>query len=209
MDIRRLSLGPLGTNCYIIYHDTEALVVDPGGEADSVISFLRDKQIRPLAILLTHAHFDHIGAVESLRNAYDINVYIHSMEDEWLGNPNLNGSKLFMGSEIYTRKAEAYLEPGHLRIGGFSFEILHTPGHSPGSVSFVFHDHHTVVGGDVLFNRGIGRTDLPGGDMEQLGESIKNLLYNLPDTYKVLPGHGSETTIGDEMRHNPFFPLDR
>ncbi|WP_174613800.1 MBL fold metallo-hydrolase [Virgibacillus ihumii] len=208
MNIKGLSLGPLGTNCYIIYHDKEALVIDPGGDAESVITFLNEKEIKPLAILLTHAHFDHIGGVESLRDTYDINVYIHSLEDDWLEDPNLNGSKLFMGNEIQTRKAEVYLEPGKLQIGGFSFEIIHTPGHSPGSVSLVFHGQQTVIGGDVLFNRGIGRTDLPGGDVKQLENSIRNSLYKLPETYTVLPGHGPKTTIGNEMQHNPFFPLD-
>lgn len=206
MNIKGLSLGPLGTNCYIIHNDTEAIIVDPGGDAESVISFLNQEKVIPLAILLTHAHFDHIGGVDAIRDHYSIEVYIHPLESDWLEDPRLNGSKLFMGSEIFTRRAEKHLEQGRLQIGEFSFEIIHTPGHSPGSVSFIFHKQEFAVSGDVLFNLGIGRTDLPGGDVNQLEESIRHSLYQLPETYSVLPGHGPQTSIGNEMRHNPFFP---
>ncbi|WP_077326967.1 MBL fold metallo-hydrolase [Virgibacillus siamensis] len=206
MHIKSLSLGPLGTNCYIIYNDTEALVIDPGGDAEQVIHFLTETKVKPLAILLTHAHFDHIGGVEELRNHYNVNVYVHQMEADWLDNPHLNGSTLFMGGEIVTSKAEKHFEHGPLQFNNFSFEVIHTPGHSPGSVSFVFQDQKFAVSGDVLFYGGIGRTDLPGGDIKQLEQSIKHSLYSLPETFKIYPGHGPETTIGQEKRQNPFFP---
>src|SRR5699024_945317 len=151
----------------------------------------------------THAHFDHIGAVEDLRKYSGAPVYIHELEADWLTDPELNRSA-FMPEKIAGEPADYYLRPGTMNIGSFEFEIIHTPGHSPGSVSFIFKDELFVIGGDVLFNQGIGRTDLPGGSFEQLEASIRNHLYRLNDQYTVYPGHGPETTIGNEKRNNPF-----
>ncbi|GGB29381.1 hydroxyacylglutathione hydrolase [Lentibacillus populi] len=204
MKIKEMSLGPLGTNCYIVYDDQHALVIDPGGDADQIISFLTMESIEPKAILLTHAHFDHIGGVEPLRSYYGINVLLHDNEAAWLEDPGLNGSALFIGEEIKTKKAEQPLKPGTRTISSFTFDILHTPGHSPGSVSLVFSNEKIVFGGDALFQHGIGRTDLPGGDFEQLIQSIQQKLYLLDDSYVVYPGHGPATTIAEEKRNNPF-----
>ncbi|WP_164668615.1 MBL fold metallo-hydrolase [Virgibacillus doumboii] len=206
MKVKSMSLGPLGTNCYIIHNSNEAIIVDPGGEPEKVISYLDDEGLKPNAILLTHAHFDHIGGVDKLRTHFAVDVYIHEKEDEWLNDPALNGSLLFIGSEIATKNAEHYLVPGTVKLHTISFEVIHTPGHSPGSVSFIFHDEAFVIGGDVLFNRGIGRTDLPGGDIKELESSIRNGLYTLSDHFTVFPGHGPKTTIAEEKQHNPFFP---
>jgi len=199
-----MSLGPLGANCYIVYKNEEALIVDPGGEAEAIIHFIDQHQLKPQAILLTHAHFDHIGAVDAIRKRYHIDVYIHDQERDWLAESSLNRSRLFTGEDIVTAPAEHYLDEGSMRIGNFHFEVMHTPGHSPGSVSFVFHDQKKVISGDVLFFQGIGRTDLPGGDRDILEVSIKKRLYSLSDTYTVYPGHGPNTTIGSEKQNNPF-----
>ncbi|WP_269412198.1 MBL fold metallo-hydrolase [Lentibacillus daqui] len=204
MKLKKMSLGPLGTNCYLIFDKERGLIIDPGGDADQVIAFLKKEGIKPVAILLTHAHFDHIGAVDELRNHYGIDVYLHDMEADWLENPQLNGSSSFIGQEIKTKGAEQSLKPGELMISGFRFQVLHTPGHSPGSVSFVFYDEKIVFGGDALFQQGIGRTDLPGGNYQQLINSIQERLYSLDDTFTVYPGHGPKTTIGEEKRLNPF-----
>ncbi|MFD2759413.1 MBL fold metallo-hydrolase [Lentibacillus juripiscarius] len=205
MKVNSIPAGPLGTNCYIVSNGTDALIVDPGGDSENIIDFLADEGVTPNAILLTHAHFDHIGGVSHLRSYYGIDVYLHANEQAWLENPEWNGSSLFIGSEIKTAEAEHLLNPGSLQIGSFSFDVMHTPGHSPGSVSFLFHDEHFVISGDVLFNGGVGRTDLPGGDIQQLEQSIRESLYQLPDSYLVYPGHGPETTIGQEKQKNPFF----
>lgn len=205
LKMKQMSLGPLGTNCYIVYDEGQALVVDPGGEANQVIAFLQQEQLSAQAILLTHAHFDHIGGVQALRTDLGLDVYLHQNEQDWLGNPDLNRSGSF-GSEVVTDPAEHMLKPGELKIGPFQFEIIHTPGHSPGSVSFVFAEEGFVISGDVLFQQGIGRTDLPGGDIDQLETSIRNQLYALNDSLTVYPGHGPETTIKAEKRNNPFFP---
>lgn len=206
MHIQTLSLGPLGTNCYIISKDSQCLIVDPGGDAHIVKQYIKEKQITPQAILLTHAHFDHIGAVDALRKKYNIKVYLHKNEQSWLSNPDLNRSGLFLGPEevIKTDKPDVILEEGKLTIGSFTFEVVHTPGHSPGSVSFIFHQEKFTVSGDVLFQQGIGRTDLPEGSIDQLANSIVTKLYILSDDFVVYPGHGPSTTIGAEKKSNPF-----
>lgn len=204
MEIISLSLGPLGTNCYILIKDKEALIVDPGGDSDQVINLLTSKKVVPQAILLTHAHFDHIGAVDDLRSHYQIDVYLHEEEKDWLSDPQLNRSNAFFGNEIVTRPPEHYLEEGELTISSFTFEVRHTPGHSPGSVSFLFPTEKSIIGGDVLFFGGIGRTDLPGGDMNVLVSSILTKFYSLPDDFTVYPGHGPKTTIKHEKVNNPF-----
>ncbi|WP_042223460.1 MBL fold metallo-hydrolase [Oceanobacillus manasiensis] len=208
MNIKTLPLGPIGTNCYIVYKEKKALIIDPGGSPQEVISFLEELNLLPEAILLTHAHFDHIGGVEELRERYRLDVYLHSEESNWLEDPSLNGSLGLMGQEVTTYKAEQNLQEGEMEIAGFTFEVRHTPGHSPGSVSFVFHEYTTVFGGDVLFRQGIGRTDLIGGDMKVLEKSIRNKLYDLDNAYTVYPGHGPKTTIGFEKKQNAFFLAD-
>ncbi|MEN1970534.1 MBL fold metallo-hydrolase [Lentibacillus sp. N15] len=204
MKITEMSLGPLGTNCYLVCDKQSGFIIDPGGDADQIISFLNTEVVEPKAILLTHAHFDHIGAVDALRNHYGIDVYLHDKEADWLEDPQLNGSVLFMGEEIKTKRPEHLLQPGEYTISSFHFQVLHTPGHSPGSVSFVFHDEKIMFGGDVLFQQGIGRTDLPGGNYQQLMDTIQEKFYSLDDDYTVYSGHGPATTIGEEKRHNPF-----
>lgn len=206
MKIKRLSLGELGTNCYIVYEEGEALIFDPGAEAKKVTQFLDTNDLQPKAILLTHAHFDHIGAVDELRRHYDLEVYLHEEEEDWLEEPALNRSTAFMRDQVVTAPPEHLLKPGRLEISRFSFEIVHTPGHSPGSVTFIFADHEFVISGDVLFQRGVGRTDLPQGSMAVLVQSIRTKLYVLPDSFTVYSGHGIPTSIGDEKLNNPFVP---
>lgn len=204
MEVKTMPVGFIGTNCYILSRDGQALVIDPGGDADQIIDYLEEKGLTPQAILLTHAHFDHIGGLEDLRSKYAIDTYIHQLEQEWLCNPNLNGSHKLAGHEIATKLAEKTLEEGTYKIGAFTFEVTETPGHSPGSVSFVFSNTGEIFSGDVLFNQGIGRTDLVGGDYSILEHSIKNKLYNFPDETIIYPGHGPSTTIGFEKVNNPF-----
>lgn len=206
MNIKSMSLGDLGTNCYIVYNESNALIFDPGGNPEKVIHFLESKHVKPQAILLTHAHFDHIGGVEALRKHFNIDVYLHENEADWLEEPSLNRSTAFTRSEVRTAAPEQLLKTGKMKLSTFEFEVIHTPGHSPGSVSFIFADAGFIISGDVLFQQGIGRTDLPGGSMEQLERSIRQSLYLLDDTYIVYPGHGSSTTIGEEKINNPFVP---
>lgn len=206
MEIKTLSLGPIGTNCYVVSKNNKCLIFDPGAEAEKVEQYVTEKELQPLAILLTHAHFDHIGAVDALRKRYEIDVYLHEAERDWLEKPELNRSILFFGEAgaVRTAKPDKLIQIGQCELGPFKFETAHTPGHSPGSVSFIFHEEQVVISGDTLFNQGIGRTDLPEGDFKTLMLSIFNELYILPDDFAVYPGHGPATTIGSEKFQNPF-----
>ncbi|MFQ3542785.1 MBL fold metallo-hydrolase [Halobacillus rhizosphaerae] len=203
--ISRLPLGPMATNAYIIYENKKALVIDPGGDFAKLHQFLTDKELQVEAILLTHAHFDHIGAVDETRKMYHAPVYLHEAEKDWLMNPELNGSGLFQVGEITAAPADHYFTLGENQIGDFSFEVRHTPGHSPGSISLVFSNQRFTVAGDTLFQRGMGRTDLPGGSREELEQSIHDHLFSLRNDMRIYPGHGKPTTIGEEKAENPFF----
>ncbi|MDV2685116.1 MBL fold metallo-hydrolase [Alkalihalophilus lindianensis] len=207
MNWTQIPLGPLQTNAYVLMNkNKEAVIFDPGGNGPEFIKWLKDQSIKPLAILLTHAHFDHIGAVDEVRDAFNCPVYIHQEEKHWLTDPNKNGSSRFLGdAAISTQPADHLLtteDPIH--IGEFTFEVFHTPGHSPGSVSYYLASEGIVFSGDALFKQSIGRTDLPGGNHEQLIKSIHSKLLELPEETTVASGHGPTTTIGEEMDENPF-----
>ena len=207
MKYYQIPLGPLGTNCFIVMNEKkECIIVDPGEEGAKLIQFIKKNGLKPLAVLLTHAHFDHIGAVDDVRDAFDIEAYIHEKEKKWLTDPILNGSQYFMmGNATKQRPAEHIIsEEGALKIGDFVFEVFETPGHSPGSISFYLRDAGYLFSGDVLFKRSIGRTDLAGGNMDVLMKSIEQKILTLPHNTIVFPGHGEITLIEDEVDYNPF-----
>lgn len=205
MEIKRLVTGTIEENCYLLSKGKEALIVDPGADTDKIIAAIDQKQVRPIAILLTHTHYDHIGAVDELRARYVIPLYVHPAEKEWLGDPskNLSADKR---KPVTAKPAEKYLVEDTLyQIGLFHFKVLHTPGHSPGGVSFWFEDEGIVLTGDALFGGSIGRTDLSGSEPEKLIPSIQRHLFTLPDETIVYPGHREKTTIGHEKKSNPYF----
>ncbi|MGD6847241.1 MBL fold metallo-hydrolase [Rossellomorea aquimaris] len=207
MQWKQIPLGPLQTNCYILWNTkNECLVVDPGGEGEKLIQWLENHSLTPLAILLTHAHFDHIGAVDQVRDNYSIPAYIHEKEAKWLLDPALNGSQLFMMGDLIRLKPADYIltNEKHLTIGDFQLELFETPGHSPGSISYYVQESGIVLAGDTLFMGSIGRSDLPGGNHKELLASIHEKLLTLPETTTVLAGHGPETSIEGEMDSNPF-----
>lgn len=205
VNVQKIETGLIPENCYLVYKGSKALVIDPGDETSKIKNELEELGVQPVAILLTHTHYDHIGALEDIRTDYEIPVYVSSEEQDWLGNPAFNLS-FTQEHEIIARPAEFEF---HLfeeyDIEGFRFTVVPTPGHSPGGVSFVFHEEDIVFSGDALFKGSIGRTDLPEGDLRQLLQSIEEQLFTLPDEMRVFPGHNADTTIGLEKRLNPFF----
>ncbi|WP_379966274.1 MBL fold metallo-hydrolase [Ectobacillus sp. sgz5001026] len=203
----QMPLGPIQTNAYIVYNDQhECIIIDPGAEGEKLLAYLDENELKPQAILLTHAHFDHIGAVDEVRRVYTIPVYVHKNEQDWLVNPSLNRSLQFtMSEDIIVQPADCIIEKeGPLTVGSFSFEVYETPGHTPGSVSYYLSEAGLVCSGDALFQMSIGRTDLPEGNMIQLLTAIEEKLFLLPADTKVLCGHGPVTTIGAEKENNPF-----
>ncbi|MCL6574285.1 MAG: MBL fold metallo-hydrolase [Bacillus sp. (in: Bacteria)] len=207
MKWQQIALGALQTNCYLVANsDRSCLIFDPGAEGKKLINLLNQRKLKPSAIMLTHAHFDHIGAVDEIRDLYKIPVFIHKLEEKWLGDPALNGSQLFMPEDSLTVNPANHIikDEGSMKIADFEFSIFQTPGHSPGSVSYYFAKAGFVIAGDALFQGSVGRTDLRGGNESQLLKSIHEKLLTLPEETYVLPGHGPVTTIGAEMDSNPF-----
>ena len=205
LKIETMTVGMAQSNCYIVHNETEAIIVDPGGEQARIEQTIERLDIKPIAILLTHTHYDHIGALEGIRDTYNVPVYVAAEENNWLMDPmkNLSG---YVGESITTRPAEEELLIGdEMTIGEFTFKVLPTPGHSPGGVSFVFMDGDFVITGDALFGGSIGRTDFPGSNHEQLLTSIREQLFTLPEHYTIYPGHMGRSTIGHEKNYNPFF----
>lgn len=206
MHIEQLKTGTIEENCYLVSNEEAILIIDPGEDADKIKRQIEKTQQLPVAILLTHTHYDHIGAVEELRQFYQIPVYVSPLEQEWLGDPILNLSGLGRHDDmanVTVSPAEYEFEMKAYRLGDMNFRVVPTPGHSIGSVSFIFDDF--VICGDALFKRSIGRTDLYTGNLEQLLHSINTQLFVLPDEFVVYPGHGDATTIEHEKRTNPFF----
>lgn len=174
----------------------DAAIIDPDGSADSVRALLEKENLRLAMILLTHGHFDHIGSVSQLRVAYGAPVYIHRLDADMLGDAQKNLS-LFLGDVAVKAGApDGYLEDGQrLTLGKTAIQVLHTPGHTPGSCCFLWNGG--LYSGDLLFRGGVGRTDFPGGDAGQLSQSLRRVL-RLPPQTPVYPGHGEPTTVGEE-----------
>jgi len=204
MQIARLVVGPLQVNCYIVYDDKtkEAMVIDPGDDAAEILGLIKSRGLAVRYIVNTHSHFDHVGANQALKDATGAELLIHEADSAMLGG-TAKQARMFGMTAPTSPNADRYVKHGDvLTVGGQSFTVLHTPGHSTGGISLV--GDGVAFTGDSLFAGSIGRTDFPGGDLMTLITSIKTHLLSLPDDTVVLSGHGPQSTIGEERRENPF-----
>ncbi|WBW50654.1 MBL fold metallo-hydrolase [Peptoniphilus equinus] len=197
--IYRLVVGAYQENCYILTSDRDTVIIDPGAEGEKIINLLEENKLRPSKILLTHAHPDHFGAVEPLRQHYGIACYV-SKDDNTMLHSRSESMKAALGLDS-ALDADVFYEDAKLNFLDKPLTVLETPGHTPGGVCIQYED--ILFSGDTLFHMSIGRTDLPGGDSNTLFKSLSKLM-TLDDAVNVLPGHGAGTTIGFERQHNPF-----
>ena len=208
MKIDHLILGAYETNSYVLRDSdtaTDCLVIDTGLDIGGLIDFLEERQLNPVAIVLTHGHVDHIGGVTALRSRFPgMKVGIHKLDAEMLTEPQANLSAM-TGAPLRTEPEDFSLaEQDVVEQAGVELLVLHTPGHTPGGVCLYSKNNGVAFVGDTLFADSVGRTDFPGGSMSQLTRSIREKLFALPDETRVYPGHGPATTIGHEKAYNPF-----
>jgi hydroxyacylglutathione hydrolase len=204
LTITRLVVGPVEANAYVVTAGGATVVIDPGADAPRIAAVLSERAAAPSAIWLTHAHFDHLGAVAELRETHDVPVLLHPA-DAPLYEGTAQQAAWFGMRVRPPGVAPVDLHDGErLALGDHTFTVLHTPGHAPGHVAFYDAAAGVVFSGDALFRGSIGRTDLPGCDPAALDRSLRERLLTLPDATRVLSGHGDETTIGLERRTNPF-----
>lgn len=197
MLVKKTVLGVYQENAYILIDEQsrDALIIDPGDEGDSLVKYLESLKINLKAILLTHGHIDHVGAVDAVRDAYSVPVYISELDMKFIEQRKMAFGKM--------RRADYFLKEGDdFLFSGKKVEIIETPGHSRGSLSFYIDG--LLFSGDVIFQNSVGRTDLPGGSMEELLHSIKEKLMKLPGETRVFPGHGPETTLAIEKSFNAY-----
>jgi len=199
-----IPVGCLETNCYLVYSENskECAIVDPGADADKIIDMIEKHSLKPIMIINTHGHFDHVGANKDIKENYNIPLLIHPFDVPML-------EMVKQTAKLYGIKVDNSPPPDRsihdgdcIDIGNDSLTVIHSPGHSPGSISL--HQDSILFSGDTLFCRGVGRTDVPGGSWETLKNSIKTRLLTLPENTLVLPGHGPKTYIGQEKKLNPF-----
>ena len=209
MLIDRVVVGLLQTNSYIVFdkYSGKGVVIDAGGEPRKIMDRIKEREIEIEGIYATHCHFDHVLAVRELKEALGCKFYVHRADEEVLKR-GVEDVELYLGvSSFDPPKPDGYIDDGdEIRIGRNILKVLHTPGHTPGSVSYVFDGG--VFTGDTLFAGSIGRTDMFGGDIELLVKSVVEKLFKLPDQYAIYPGHGPTSTIGIEKKFNPYVGVD-
>lgn len=200
-------VGMISTNCYfLINKDTnECVVVDPGDNADGLYEKIMRSGYKPVAILLTHGHFDHILAVNPLKRLTKVPVMAYEEEKEMLKDTKPRFTAMVKDNEDLVVEPERFFKDGEeVSLAGMNIKVLHTPGHSSGSCCYYLEEEKILISGDTLFEGSIGRTDFPTGSMAQLDKSLNEILMKLPDEVEVFPGHGGQTTIGAERKYNPY-----
>lgn len=206
MIVKKLAVGPLQTNCYILgcEETLKGAIVDPGGSHSIILDEVGRLGLSVVAVINTHGHVDHVLANRQVVEATGAPLMIHPLDAPMLTSP-MKGFAFLVGRMRPSLPPDRLLEDGdEVQIGRIRLKVLHTPGHSPGSISLLADGEGAVFSGDVLFRMSIGRSDLPGGNFDTLMWSIKDVLFALPDDTIVYSGHGPETTIGSERRSNPW-----
>jgi len=207
VQIKRIEVGGLGVNCYIVFDETkEAAVIDAGDDAEKILAYIEENHLKVKYLINTHAHADHIGANTKIKQKTGARLLIHKADAPWLENPRFNLSA-FMGGPIISCKADATIAEGDtVAFGKVKLNVLETPGHTPGGICLL--GGGALFSGDTLFQGSVGRCDFPFSSMEDLLSSLHSKLMKLPENTKVYPGHGPSTTIGDELRENPYMQLN-
>ena len=207
--IKVFTFNPVQENTYLLYNDEkECIIIVPGcyfdAEKEELKSYIQVNNLQPRLLLNTHCHLDHVFGNKFIAEEYNLTLKAHLLEKEILELAPASGLMFNLPFDNYQGKV-IYLNEGEsISLGQDQLKIIHAPGHSPGSVCFYCEKQHFIIGGDVLFQNSIGRTDLPYGNHEHLLRSIKEKLFLLPEDVKVYPGHGPATTIGEEIRNNPY-----
>jgi len=210
--VQSFTFNPVQENTYVLYNEEgECCIIDPGcyfaSEEQQLTRFIEENNLKPVLLLNTHCHLDHIFGNRFVHKKYNLKLHLHLLEKPVLDYGPAAGQLWQLPFDNYDDELVFIEEGKTIRLGDEELHILFTPGHSPGSISFYSKEHKFVISGDVLFQGSVGRTDLPGGDFQILEESIKTKLFTLPQDVIVYPGHGDSTTIGDEMKSNPFVKM--
>jgi len=212
LNVQLFTFNPVQENTYILYNEERlCCIIDPGcyfaSEEIALKSFIEDHGLKPVCLLNTHCHFDHIFGNRFIQKTYGLTLHLHRLEKQVLDYGPISAQRWQLSFENYDGELNFLEEGDKIPIGSDELEVLFAPGHSPGHIVFYDKASKFLIGGDVLFNGSIGRTDLPGGNFATLEQSIKTKLYTLPGDVVVYPGHGESTTIGDEMKTNPFVKM--
>ena len=209
LQIKVLTFNPVQENTYVLYNEVnECIIIDPGcyfdREKEDLKSFIENRKLQPKILLNTHCHLDHVFGNKFISEAYQLTLQIHAKEEELLKMAPASGLMFNLPFDNYKGELIFIKEGEIVSLGDDRLEVIYAPGHSPGSICFYCEKQKFIIGGDVLFYNSIGRTDLPGGNHNDLVRNIKEKLFKLPADVKVYPGHGPETTIGEEIKSNPF-----
>ncbi|ANI88760.1 MBL fold hydrolase [Arachidicoccus ginsenosidimutans] len=209
LKIQIFTFNPFQENTYVLRNDKgEAIIIDAGAyfpaEVQTLYDYILRAGLQPKFLLNTHCHLDHIFGIEAIGKKYNLELFIHPLEEEIIAKAKESGEKFGLNVEDFTAKINFVNEGETITLGNDELRVILAPGHSPGSICFYNEEQNFLIGGDVLFRESIGRTDLYKGSHEQLLHSIKEKLFILPDETVVYPGHGTATTIGYEKLHNPF-----
>ncbi|HMB54961.1 MAG TPA: MBL fold metallo-hydrolase, partial [Thermoanaerobaculia bacterium] len=195
MILARFTVGPFAENVYVVGKPPRVAVVDPGGDSDRLFAYLDENELQPEAILLTHAHIDHIAHCAHVAERYGIGVTVHPDDLPLYHHDQMPEFAAMLGARPRPEPERLWQDGETAEVAGLTLRVTHTPGHSPGSVCLIDEESRNILVGDVLFQRSIGRTDLPGGDHQTLLTSIRERLFSLEGDYRCWPGHGPETTL--------------